>query len=157
MKPRVKILLALMCAAAAAYFIFFTDFFRKETIQIVPQVRAGRQSAIPRAHDSAPVYPVAFKFDKAYRFTSIKVVNAAEYATNRFARPLWHLVADSHSQPITSVIYGLPKIAGMKPAVPRSKPQPLEANVQYLILVEAGKLKASTNFVTREYVPIGGR
>jgi hypothetical protein len=29
----------------------------------------------------------------------------------------------------------------------------LEAGVEYLLLVEAGRIKAQTNFIAREYVP----
>ena len=157
MTPKAKILVVMAVVLAGIYVFFFTDLFRKQTIQIIPQIRAGRQSAIPRPHDSAPVYPVAFKFNGRYRFTSIKVVNAAQFATNRFAPPLWHMVSDSGSAPQTSVVYGLAKITGMQPAIAKAKPQPLEADVEYLILVEAGKIKGRTNFVTREYVGFAPR
>lgn len=154
---RAKVLLALVPVLAGIYLIFFTDIFRKQTIEIIPQIRPNRASAIPRAHDSVPVYPVAFRFNKRYQFTSIKVVPAAQFATNRFAPPLWHMISESNSTPINSVIYGVPKIPGMKPALAKAKPQPLEADIEYLILVEAGKAKGRTNFVTREYVAIGPR
>lgn len=145
----------LACAAVLGviYIIFFTGFFRKETMRIIPQVRPGRASAIPRPRDWAPVYPISFRFNKRYKFTTIKVVEAAQYATNKYAPPLWHMISDSNSAPLNAIVYGIPKIPGMRPALARAKPQPLEAGVEYLLLVEAGKLKAQTNFVAREFVP----
>jgi hypothetical protein len=148
-----KVLLGCAVALGVIYVIFFTDLFRKETMQIIALVRPGRASAIPRPQDSAPVYPVSFRFNKNYRFTSIKVVNAAQYATNKFVLPLWHMVSDSNSTPQNAVVYGAAKIPGMRSAVARMKPQPLEAGVEYLLLVEAGKIKAQTNFIAREFVP----
>jgi hypothetical protein len=152
MTPKAKVLLACAAILGIIYAVFFTDLFRKPTMQIIPTFRPGRASAIPRPRDSAPVYPISFRFNKSYRFTQIKVVNAAEYATNKNAPPMWHMVSDSNSAPQNLIVYGLPKIPGMRPAVARSKPQPLEAGVEYLLLVEAGRIKAHTNFIAREFV-----
>lgn len=139
------------------YVVFFTDLFRKQSMQIIPTHRPGRASAIPRPRDSAAVYPISFRFNRNYRFTSIKVVNAAEYATNKNTLPMWHMVSDSNSTPQNTIVYGLPKIPGMRPAVARSKPQPLEAGVEYLLLIEARGIKGQTNFIAREYVATRGR
>jgi hypothetical protein len=138
------------------YVIFFTDLFTKKSILIIPLVRPGRESAIPRSSDSPPVYPVVFKLNGRYNLTSVKVVNAAEFATNKYATPLWHMVTDSNSARQDWFMYGL-KIPGMKPAIPKARPQPLDANISYLLLVEAGKLKGRTNFMTREAVPRAAR
>jgi hypothetical protein len=138
------------------YVIFFTDLFTKKSIVIIPQIRPGRESAIPRPSDSPPVYPVVFKLNGNYRLTSVKVVNAKEFATNKYATPLWHMISDSNSIPQDWFMYGL-RIPGMKPAIPRSRPQALEPDVSYLLTVEAGKLKGQTNFITREAVPLGAR
>jgi hypothetical protein len=153
MTLRDKVLLACALILGVIYVIFFTDLFRKPKIQIIPQVRPDRASAIPRPRDSAPVYPVSFRFNKRYQFKSIKVVKTADYATNRFAVPLWHVVSDSNSAPQNSIVYGAPKIPGMRTAVARAKPQPLEAGVEYMLLVETPKIKAQTNFTAREFVP----
>ena len=53
----------------------------------------------------------------------------------------------------STIVYGAPKIPGMHSALPRAKPQPLEAGVQYTLLVQAGKLKGETNFVAKEFIP----
>ena len=153
MTTKAKVLLACAGVLSVLYVIFFINLFRRETIQIIPQVRPGRASAIPRPIDSAPVYPVSFRLDKRYRFTSIKVVKAAEYLTNKYTAPLWHLVSDSNSAPQNTIVYGVPKIPGMRPAVPRAKPQPLEAGIEYTLLIETPKLKARTNFFGKEFVP----
>jgi len=134
---------------AAAYVYFFTDLFYKQSIQIIPMVRMGRASSIPRNPGEKDVYPVAFKLDGNYKLTSIKVVAASEFATNKYAYPLWHLVSDSNSVPIKAIIYGLP-IGGMKPKVPEARPDPLQPDVNYVLLVEAGGLIGRTNFNTRQ-------
>ena len=157
MTPKAKLLLACAVVLGILYVIFFTDLFRKKSMQILVKMTPGRASAIPRPRDSAPVYPVSFKLNQAYRLTSVKVVNTAEYATNRHTLPLWHVVSDSNSAPQHVIVYGAPRIPGMRSSVARAKPQPLEAGVQYTLLVEAGKLKGQTNFVAREYVPRPGR
>jgi hypothetical protein len=157
MTPKAKLLLACAAVLGILYLVFYTDLFRKQTMQIIPTFRPGRASAIPRPRDSAPVYPISFRLNKQYRLTDIKIVNAAEYATNKNAPPMWHLLSDSNSAPQNTIVYGVAKIPGMRPAVARSKPQPLEAGVEYLLLVEAGRVKGRTNFVAREYVPSPGR
>lgn len=152
MTPKAKLLLACALVLGVIYVIIFTNLFRKEQMQIIVKLTPGRASAIPRPRDSAPVYPVAFRLNRRYRLKSVKVVNTAEYATNKHVLPLWHMVSDSNSTPQLTIVYGAPKIPGMRSAVPRAKPQPLEAGVQYTLLVDAGKLKAETNFVAKEFV-----
>jgi hypothetical protein len=132
---------------AALYIYFFTDWFHKKTIQIIPTIRPTQPSAIPRDPDQPPVYPVSFALDGKYELTSVKVVAAADMATNRYPAPLWHLTSDSNSAPTRSIVYGS-NIKGMKPAVTRQRPEPLMPEVEYVLLVEAGDLKAKTNFHT---------
>jgi hypothetical protein len=146
-------LVLLSVALTAVYVIFFTDWFRKKSIQIIPLISTGRPSAIPRDHDAPPVYPVSFQLSGKYPLKIVKVVNAAEFATNKYALPLWHMVSDSNSPPINSILYGT-RIPGMKSAVPRERPKPLEPGVRYLLFIDTGKLQAQTNFTTREFVPI---
>ena len=136
---------------AAFYAYFFTDWFQKETIQIISTIRPGRASAIPRDRGSAPVYPVSFAFDGKFKLTSVKVVAAEDLATNKYPHPLWHLISDSNSVPQKAVMYGFP-VKGMKPATPRARPEPLQPDVNYVLMIEAGRIKAQTNFHTRELV-----
>ena len=135
----------------SVYLVFFTDLFDKPKIEIIPQIRPGRASSIPAEPGTTPVCPVTFTFNGKYDFTSVKVVNSAEFAANKFATPAWHLISDSNSVPTKSIVYGFP-IRGMKPAVARAKPQPLQPAVQYTLFLEAGKLHAQCNFSTKELV-----
>src|SRR5205807_2428480 len=139
---------------AVVYVAYFTDWFSKESIQIIPQIRPGRASAIPQGPGAPAVSPVSFAFDGKYRLTSIKVVSADDYATNKYANPLWHLISDSNSIPTKAIVYGLP-IKGMKPAVPRARPEPLLPGMPYIMMIEAGKIKSQTNFHTLEAIQPG--
>lgn len=138
------IILALL---GAAYVTYFTDWFRAKSIRIIPMIRPDRASRIPRG-DDIQVYPVAFKLDHEYRLTEVKVVLASELSTNAFAAPLWHMVADSQSAPVDSIVYGS-LIKGMKPKVSRAKPMPLDPYVAYVLMVQAGSITGQTNFYTK--------
>jgi hypothetical protein len=132
---------------AAVYVYAFTDWFKSETIQIIPTIRPGRVASVPTDPDQPPVYPVSFAFSGKYQLTSVKVVAAADLATNKYPVALWHLISDSNSVPTKSIVYGYP-IKGMKPAVERMRPEPLQPDVDYVLMIEAGKIKAQTNFHT---------
>lgn len=136
---------------AAIYAVYFTDWFSKETIQIIPTIRPGRPSAIPRDVGAPAVCPVSFAFDGKYPLTVVKVVVSDDLKTNKYPKALWHLISEKGSAPQKSIIYGYP-IKDMKPAVPRARPEPLLPEVRYTLLVEAGKIKGQTNFFTREAV-----
>lgn len=134
---------------AAIYVGFFTDWFQKQTIQIIPQIRYGRPSQISRGPDKTQVYPVSFSFPEKYKLTAVKVFAEGDLATNKYPAALWHLVSDSNSVPTKSIVYGLP-IRGMRAAVEQARPEPLQPDVKYVIQVEVGKVKAQTNFWTTE-------
>ena len=139
---------------AACYLYFFTDLFQKPGIQIIPTVRPGRPSSIPRDADQDPVHPVSFTLDGKYKLTSVKVVVAEEFKTNKYANALWHLISDSNSLPTKAIVYGFP-IKGLKPAIPKAKPEPLLAGVEYTLLIECGKLRSQTNFHTTRAIVSG--
>jgi hypothetical protein len=140
-------LLVLLVVLAGAYVIWFTSWFRSESIQILPTVRPLRQSARAQAAGNEPVCPVSFALDDKYRLTAIKVVAAADLETNKFPNVLWHVVSDSNSVPTKSIDYGrTPK--GMRPAAARAQPEPLLPDVSYVLMLEAGSIKARTNFHT---------
>jgi hypothetical protein len=141
---------------AAVYVFYFTDWFRKPTIQIIPTIRPGRASAIPRAPDQEDVHPVSFALDGKYKLTEVKVCVAAELATNKYATPLWHLISDSNSLPTKAIIYGAP-IRGMKPSAPKARPEPLLLDTEYTLLVEAGNIRAQTNFHTTKAIELKPR
>ena len=111
---------------------------------------SGAVSRIPR-EDDLSVYPVAFTFDTKYQLKSVKVVNAAEFATNKYAHPLWFLISASNSLPTKVLIYGA-NPRGMKPEVAGAKPQPLQPKVNYLLLVQARETSGQIEFQTSEVV-----
>jgi hypothetical protein len=151
------IVLSILAAILAGLYIsFFTDLFRRKTIHIIPTIRPARAASQPRDPDAQPVYPVSFSLDDQYKLTCVKVYCAEEVATNKYAKPLWHLVAESNSIPTKAIVYGMP-VKGMKPAVPRARPEPLQPHLKYVLMLEAGDVKAQTNFCTREVVPAGGQ
>jgi hypothetical protein len=142
------IVLSVIAVLLAAIYVFaFTDWFRSESIQIIRVIRPGRPSAVPRGSDQAAVFPVSFAFSGKYRLTSVKVIAAEDLATNKHPTVLWHLVSDSNSVPVKSIVYGYP-IKGMRPAVARMQPEPLSPEVEYVLQIEAGSIKAQTNFHT---------
>jgi hypothetical protein len=144
------IVLSVIAVLLAAIYVYaFTDWFRTETIQIIPTIRPGRVSSVPRNSDQAAVYPVSFAFSGKYRLTSVKVFAADDLATNKYPSALWHLVSDSNSVPVKSIVYGYP-VKGMKPAVARMQPEPLQPDVDYVLQLEAGSIKAQTNFHTAQ-------
>ena len=144
------VLLAVLALLGALYVFYFTDWFTKDSIQIIPTIRPTR--TIARNRGDTPVYPVSFAFDGKYRLTRVAVVVADDFRTNRFPTPLWELISDSESRPVNFIEYGGRVPQGLKPAIPRAKPQALQPEVEYLFIVEAGKIKGQTNFHTREVV-----
>ena len=129
----------------AVYAYFFTDWFHKDSIQIIYTTRPGRISVGDAGDD--PVYQVSFAFDKKYKLTGVKVVSAEDLATNKYPTPLWHLTSDSNSLPTKSIDYGRP-VKGKQSAIARAHPEPLQPDVEYVLLLEAGKATARTNFHT---------
>ena len=137
------ILIAVMLALAGVYVVCFTDWFKPKTIQISHTVRPGRFGNRPGAAANAP--QLAFGLGGDYKLTEIKVVPLAALQANPLAQPVWHLVSDSNSVPISHFTYGQ-GIRGMKPEVPGVRPQPLQPNVTYRLLVQAGSLKGQHDF-----------
>lgn len=117
-------------------------------MQITWKLRPARKGA-PTQRGVAPMYDVAFGFNKKYKLDSLKVVAAHDLATNKYPVALWHLVSDEKAVAVRAVTYGRP-VPGMKPAVAELEPQALEPNTDYVIQIEAGKIRAQTNFVARE-------
>ena len=148
------VLITVAVVLAGVYVAFFTDWFVKPEIQILPQIRPplrGKSAASVPQGDVA-VYPVTFAFDKKYQFTEIKVVAAEDEKTNKYPHAVWHMISDSNSIPLKAIQYGAP-LRGMKPKVPRSPPDPLQPEVTYrLHLTATGRAKGTKTFVTHELV-----
>jgi len=137
------------------YVYKFTGTFNKPMIKIWVEARPGsnpnsrhhRKSDL--AVEPSSVGPVSFTLDDRYELTSIKVVMDNEYQTNKYAHALWHLIAESNSVPTKGIIYGM-KIKGMQPDIAKARPDSLQPNTTYRLLVDAGKFKGETTFKTRE-------
>ena len=132
---------------AGIYVYFFTGWFKPQTIHIFHVARSQSNTRVgPRVvAGSQNTAIVTFGFDSRYQLTEIKVVRLSEWQTNRFAQPLWHLISDSNSVPVKTFPYGV-ALRGMKPAVARSWPNPLETNVTYRLFVSAGSVKGQHDF-----------
>ncbi|MCW5554845.1 MAG: hypothetical protein KIS67_22115 [Verrucomicrobiae bacterium] len=125
------------------------DWFAEPTIHISHRVSPWATKA-PRGRQPAtvsPGNPVVFNFDPFCRFSSVRVVVAAEIETNKYAHPLWHLVSDSNSIPVGTFTYGS-RIPGMRPAVKGATPDPLQPGVNYRLLVTTGDRQEQHDFST---------
>jgi hypothetical protein len=137
----------LLLGVIGAY-CYWNDFFRKPTIQITPSIRPGLKSRL-----NPDAYPVAFMLDGKYQLTMLKVITVADAKTNKYPRPIWHMISDSSSQPTKIINYG-ERIRGMKPSVPKGRPEPLQPNIPYRLMIEAGERKGQVDFLTKEVVDI---
>ena len=144
------VLIAVALMLAAVYAVFFTDWFQKPRIQILPQIRPPLRNSRVTPGD-IPVYPVTFAFDRKYQFTEIKVVAVDDEKTNKFPHAVWHMISDSNSIPTKAVQYGS-KLRGMKPQVPRAEPDLLQPDVSYHLYLAAGNAKGDVKFQTHELV-----
>jgi hypothetical protein len=108
---------------------------------INPSLRPARRA-------DATVWPVFFALNGDFRLTRVEVIPFDGDKFNPQGRPVWELVSDSNSVPTRAFRYGQ-TIKGMKPAIQGVQPEPLEPGVVYRLLVEAGRVKASTDFSTK--------
>jgi hypothetical protein len=136
------IVLALLLAGLSFY--LNRDRFRSETIQIGERWTQPRTWMLRRNQKSSgPV--LMFLFDRQLTLTSVKVVPVSDLQTNKYPHPIWELVTDSNSIPVKDFVYGFP-IRGMKPSVKGATADPLQANTQYRLFIEAGSKKAEHDF-----------
>ena len=142
------VLITILVALAAAYAYYFTDWFRTPTIEILAQIRPTTRMR-SRSPVRSSTYPVSFAFDRKLGITEIRVVSADDDKTNKYPHALWHLISDSNSVPTKAVIYGQP-LRGMKPKVPRARPEPLEPGVKYRLYVAARNAEGRIDFKTVE-------
>jgi hypothetical protein len=143
------ILVAFVAMMAGVYAYFFTDWFRPKFIRVESSVRPVREAWGPNGRvDRAgkQLNDVSFSLHKDYRLTSVQVVALDEARTNRYPHALWSLASKSGSEPVNAISYGTP-IAGMAPAVAALEVEPLERGVQYRLLLEAGSIKGTNDFI----------
>lgn len=144
MNKRNLFLIGLTLGLAVVYVIFFTDWFRPQTMQIFHTNRSQRA----RPHRDGVMPTLIFGINRQLRLTEIEVLPLTEWQTNSKTIPLWHLVTDSNSVPVKQFFYGQ-NIGGMRPAVKGARSQALETNVTYRLFVTAGKVKGQHDFTLK--------
>jgi hypothetical protein len=150
MKDKIIIFSLLGVILLTLYLTLFSGC-REEPMQITSKLRPVRRGTTVE-RGVTPLYDVTFGFNKKYKLTSVKVVSAEDLRTNKHPRALWHVVEDGRSAPVNAISYGKPA-RGMKPAVPDLQAEVLDANQEYVVLIEAGSIKAQTNFFARARPP----
>ena len=133
-----------LVALAGVYVFYFTDWFKPQIIHITHTSRALRARRPGQKNDSATV-PIAFGFDREYKFSEIEVVPLAASQTNQENLPVWHLISNSNSVPLKFFFYGQ-RIRGMKSALTGVRPEPLQPGITYRLLVKAGSAKGQHDF-----------
>ena len=93
-----------------------------------------------------------FYLDKEYPVTSLKVIGVADAATNKYPHALWQMVAESKPVVLTDFIFGRP-IPGLKPEIAGVAPEPLQAGVNYRIVLESPKIKGVKEFQLHGKIP----
>jgi hypothetical protein len=137
------LLVSFALVLAGVYAFYFTNWFTPKVIHI-----ASHNARATRANvktDSATV-PVTFKLERPYKLTELKVVALDEWQTNKNCLPLWHLIADTNSAPITKPFNYGQKIPGMKPDIAGARAQPLQPGVTYRMFVTDGSVKGQHDF-----------
>jgi hypothetical protein len=134
-------LIGVLLVLGVIYAIFFTDIFARRRMFITASVRPTPGLAV-----GTPI-PVFFKLNRAFELTTLKVVplNGTNY--DEKATPIWYLVAQTNSHSVRFLEYGIP-VRGMHPAVPRSRPEPLEPGKIYRMLLTGGGYSGYTDFKT---------
>ena len=147
---RNKVILSatILLAIAALYLYEYKDAIVGRPIQISHTMRL-RLATMARRRNSKtsrnlPIIPT-FTLGQEYRLTSVKLIRLDEFKAKGYAHPLWELVSDSKSYPTSVFLYGR-EIPGMHPKVADLDPEPLETNVQYRLLLTAGRLKGEHDF-----------
>lgn len=146
-KKQILLLGVALALLSVAVYHFWNDWFGPEEIQIAHSLRpySPRGGRSPARRAPPPGSSVLFFLDRRCRLTEVKVVPLAEWQTNRYAHPLWHLISESNSVPVKSFAYGVP-IRGMHPPVRGAQPDPLQPGVTYRLFVTAGKLHGQHDF-----------
>ncbi len=88
---------------------------------------------------------ISFSLNDKYALTSVKVVEESDFKTNKYPHALWHLVSESNSVPTKMIVYGS-SIPGMKTEYAKSKPEVLQHNSNYILLLETKELKGQSTF-----------
>jgi hypothetical protein len=158
-------LISVALVLAGIYVVYFTNWFKPKIIHIASfnsraamntRVRTYRtglpgfmdrlSSLNPSPTASPALVPINFKLEQPYKLTELKVVALDEWQTNKNCLPLWHLVADTNSVPVSGIFTYGHLIRGMKTAVPGAQPMPLKPGVKYRLLITDGSAVGHNDF-----------
>src|ERR1700690_3396223 len=103
MTRKSRMLIGFALALAISYAVFFAPWFKPGTINIFHVTRPSGYAMQTRRNGPAP--PITFNLQGVYKLTEIKVVSLAAWQTNQNTLPVWHLDADSGSEPVQSFVY----------------------------------------------------
>jgi hypothetical protein len=137
------LLIFVALALAGVYVFYFTNWFTPNIIHIT-----SHNARVIRANakTDSTIIPVTFKLGRPCKLTELKVVALDEWQTNKDCLPLWHLIADTNSVPITQPFNYGQKITGMKSKVAAARAQPLQPGVKYRMFVTDGSAKGQHDF-----------
>ena len=139
----------MVLALGAIYIFNFTNLFHERRMEITTRIRP---QLTRRGKGNAPAPPsnnsISFFLNGKYQLTSVKVVEENDFKTNKYPHAIWHLISQSNSVPTKAIFYGV-TVDGMKPEIEKTKAEPLQPNVPYVLLVEAGDLKGQSTFRIR--------
>jgi hypothetical protein len=137
-------LLLFTAVLALVYVIWFSDWFRPKTVQIFHTSRNLRAS-----QQGGPLENLIFGLRPEARLKELKVVPLDALATNQDVSPMWHLISDSNSMPVKIFYYGQ-HINGMHAAIKGVRPEPLETNVTYrLLVITSDRVRSQHDFVVK--------
>jgi hypothetical protein len=153
MAKKYIVFLGLTVVLFGLYAYYLTDWFSPRRMQVEHSFRKSvPQGAFGRVEKAdASLNLINFMFSAKYALTEVRIVPLAAYQTNKYVHPLWHLVSESNSVPVKAIVYGMP-IRGMHPKVKGAEADPLEANVDYRLIVEAGGVHGEHDFKSPEAV-----
>jgi len=123
---------------------YWSALSRPPKIQILFTVHGRRAPRPANASANPSRLEAAFGMDQSCELTSVKVVPLDEWTTNKEALSLWHLTAKTHSSPVKAFLYGQ-NLEGME-SVSGAGAEPLATNVDYLLLIEAGRRRGECDF-----------
>lgn len=153
MKKKSLFLIGLLVVLAGIYVVYFTDWWKPKHIHIASTVRANLLARQQPRNDAEPPYTISFSLGQEYGVTAIEVVPAADYAQDPKTHRLWHLTAEAAPAPVKGFIYGA-NLPGLNPYVAGTTPYPLAPNVEYKIIVHAGRLQGEHNFTIAPQTPV---
>jgi len=138
MNKRGLVLIVVAALLGVLYAYKFTDWFEKKSIQI------SFRSLPDRAMNKEGASSVTFFFARQHDVDAIKVF-LDEEAELKGALPIWHVVAESGSVPLTDFSYGA-AIPGLRPFIKNKDPLPLKPGGAYRVVVFSGKEHGEKTF-----------